>query len=877
MTLTCQNCGKPFETDRSWPGDLVPCPSCGANVDLVHAETNIPELSPSLMGEDRPLRVEAGQTLPAGAKVGQYVIEKLIGRGGMGAVYKGKHPMLDREVAVKVLPPEFAADADFVTRFKREAMALAKLQHPNIVGVHDMGVQGELYYFVMEYVEGVDLRRLLRDRTLKPEQALAIVPKLCTALEYAHARGIVHRDIKPENIIIDTNGEPKIADFGLAKIVRGERGRTLITHTDVVMGTPDYMAPEQREVTKTADHRADIYSMGVVFYEMLTGELPVGRFDPPSKKVTIDVRLDEVVLRALENSPERRYQHARDMGDDVTRITSAPAPVPAQEEPRRRPVLGACLSAGGMLLFSFAAWCELRLYGGPIRFIEPNAWQSWVTYPGGLEVYNWVVPVLGLLTAAILAFGWFSRQRAFRVAPALFASIHCAMNAYVFMQSNQADARLGFIVIAVLSVWMLAKAWRNPDRAPQTVLSLRHVLYAGAALAVMLLAMVGWVTLRASPPPGHEPPPKFAAMASESSPPSFIPSRRAGHVRDLIFEPSAVPIEQRLSEAEALCAGSRDPDAALLLGVIARERGQWRWWHGAGAPEKEYASALLYFDRILQANPNDAVALTERGLTYAARARFRMGRGLDTAEDLTKATDDLTRSIALRESVDAWRGLGDVFGLRGDPVNALEKYERAAARDINDVDTYIGRAQARLATGDMGGAFADADFAVRLRASSPLPYIIRAALKLQAGRPAEAAGDYATAIGFDPALRAGPVGYQYALALADKANALDDAGRTEEAVTVWTEALAVSPDHGMFLLNRARLLLKLGKRPEALDDLNDATKTYELEARRERASLYDSMGRLSDAIADLEWCVAFADNPAVESDRRKLDELRTRQ
>ena len=451
MTLTCHNCGKPFETDRSWPGDLVPCPSCGANVDLVHAETNIPELSPSLMGEDRPLKAEAGMALPSGSKIGQYVIEKLIGRGGMGAVYKGKHPMLDREVAVKVLPPEFAADADFVTRFKREAMALAKLQHPNIVGVHDMGVQGELYYFVMEYVEGVDLRRLLRDRTLKPEQALAIVPKLCTALEYAHARGIVHRDIKPENIIIDTNGEPKIADFGLAKIVRGERGRTLITHTDVVMGTPDYMAPEQREVTKTADHRADIYSMGVVFYEMLTGELPVGRFDPPSKKVTVDVRLDEVVLRALENSPEKRYQHAREMGDDVTRITSGPppkAPPTPPAAPKKHAVwpvalVFGCLSlvalpiVGALLIpaaaksnFSFAAIVAIAAIVALAVVFAVIAVTRHRGTGTGLAAGCGLVALLGFLL--VLGIGWISMSRGrtdvmderVRVAEAEVRSLH---------------------------------------------------------------------------------------------------------------------------------------------------------------------------------------------------------------------------------------------------------------------------------------------------------------------------------------------------------------------------------------------------------------------------------------------------------------------
>ena len=151
--------------------------------------------------------------------------------------------------------------------------------------------------------------QLLHDRRLEPAEALDIIGQICDALQYAHEEGVVHRDIKPENILLDRKGRLKIADFGLAKITGADQA-TNLTMTNMVMGTPHYMAPEQIENPKSVDHRADIYSMGVVFYEMLTGELPIGRFEVPSKKVQIDVRLDEVVLKTLEKAPERRYQKA---------------------------------------------------------------------------------------------------------------------------------------------------------------------------------------------------------------------------------------------------------------------------------------------------------------------------------------------------------------------------------------------------------------------------------------------------------------------------------------------------------------------------------------------------------------------------------------
>ncbi|MBI5758172.1 MAG: protein kinase [Planctomycetales bacterium] len=243
----------------------------------------------------------------------QFEFIELLGRGGMGAVYKARQKDLDRLVAVKVLPKELAQSPGFAERFSREARALAKLTHPHIVTVHEFGQAGGLFFLVMEFVDGVNLRQAFQAGRLTPEQALEIVPQICDALQFAHEEGIVHRDIKPENILLDKRGRVRIADFGLAKLLGKTESEPTLTGQYQVMGTLRYMAPEQMEGSHDVDHRADIFSLGVVFYEMLTGELPVGRFAPPSQKVRVDVRLDEVVLRALEQKPEQRYQHASEM------------------------------------------------------------------------------------------------------------------------------------------------------------------------------------------------------------------------------------------------------------------------------------------------------------------------------------------------------------------------------------------------------------------------------------------------------------------------------------------------------------------------------------------------------------------------------------
>jgi hypothetical protein len=227
---------------------------------------------------------------------------------------------LDRLVALKILPPDVGGDPAFAERFAREARTMARLNHRGIVTLYDFGRAGEYFYLLMEYVDGANLRQVIRQGELSPAEALAIVPQICDALQYAHDQGVVHRDIKPENILLDRSGCIKIADFGLAKLLGQPAADHALTATGQVMGTPHYMAPEQMQGAAAVDHRADIYALGVVFYELLTGELPLGRFPAPSEKVQLDVRLDRVVLRALDKDPQRRYQHASEVKTEVDTI-----------------------------------------------------------------------------------------------------------------------------------------------------------------------------------------------------------------------------------------------------------------------------------------------------------------------------------------------------------------------------------------------------------------------------------------------------------------------------------------------------------------------------------------------------------------------------
>lgn len=327
----CPNCRAPVPADA--PEGVCPACALRAGFDISQGDDSptrgAPEpSSQSLLIEDLVDR------LP---ELEQF---ELIGRGGMGAVYKARQRKLDRPVAVKVLDSDLRHDPAFAERFAREARTLAQLNHPHVVSVFDFGHRDDLYYLIMEYVDGVNLRQTIEAGRLEPRQALEMVPQICEALQYAHDQGVVHRDIKPENILVDRNGSLKIADFGLAKMMGKEMGQRL-TRTEQMMGTPNYMAPEQIENPGKVDHRADIFALGVVFYELLTGELPVGRFPPPSRKVQVDVRLDDVVLRTLEKEPSLRYQQASELRSDVQSLSgggyraaeSAHAPAPPPQRP----------------------------------------------------------------------------------------------------------------------------------------------------------------------------------------------------------------------------------------------------------------------------------------------------------------------------------------------------------------------------------------------------------------------------------------------------------------------------------------------------------------------------------------------------------------
>ncbi len=256
----------------------------------------------------------------------QYHIEEMVGLGGMGAVYKGMQKALERPVAIKILPADIDdEDGSYTKRFKNEAKIMANLDHPAIVPVYDFGETADgQYFFVMGYIDGSDVQKMVHDQgRLPPEHALAIAAHVCDALDYAHSHGVVHRDIKPSNVLINMDGAVKVADFGLAKV--DDPGAGAQTKSGVTLGTPDYVAPEALTIGMKVDGRADLYAVGVMLYNMLTGNVPRGMFTMPSLMIPgIDPRFDKIIAKAMKYDPDDRYATAAEMRRDLDLIITTP-------------------------------------------------------------------------------------------------------------------------------------------------------------------------------------------------------------------------------------------------------------------------------------------------------------------------------------------------------------------------------------------------------------------------------------------------------------------------------------------------------------------------------------------------------------------------
>jgi eukaryotic-like serine/threonine-protein kinase len=347
-------------------------------------------------------------TISPGTRIGPFHVVELIGVGGMGAVYRAHDPRLRRDVAIKVLPAGFLGDASRLRRFEQEALAVARLAHPNIVAVHDIGNSDGSPYIVTELLEGSTLREKMNGRPMPVQKAVAYATQICHALAAAHDRGIVHRDIKPENVFVTREARIKVLDFGIARLTDGDEAtaETAVTLTGIgPLGTAAYMAPEQARGGR-ADHRADLFSLGVVLYEMVSGISPfrretaaetmaaILREQPPElpDAVACPPALQRLLRHCLEKDPADRFQSARDLAfnlEAVSDTTSVPSPA-ARRRFSNRQIL-ALVAAGALSLVAIAGFVLGQRTAVPDQRPEVSGIYRFTDF-NGLEEFPAIAP-----------------------------------------------------------------------------------------------------------------------------------------------------------------------------------------------------------------------------------------------------------------------------------------------------------------------------------------------------------------------------------------------------------------------------------------------------------------------------------------------------
>ena len=381
----CSSCGRLVPSDA--PAEL--CPSCLVRSGFSDDESFVePESGKSKSGSTLHLVIPEDAPLPEGAptQLGNYELLEMIARGGMGVVYKARHTGLDRVVALKMIRSGILATPKDVERFQREARSAAKLHHPNIVTIHDIGEQEGQHYYTMDYVPGENLAERARTRPFSPRQAAEITAAVAGAIHCAHQQGVLHRDIKPANVILTPNQQPRVLDFGLALILTDDSD---LTQTGTPVGSPAYMPPEQAAgQTGRIDARSDVYSLGAMLYELLTGRPPFQAattletlqlvianeaVSPRRLNPALPRDLETICLKCLEKAPERRYQSAQELADELGRcLRDEPIvarPVSQVEKAwrwcHRKPALALSIGAGLALLLVIAI-------GSPIAIVRIN-------------------------------------------------------------------------------------------------------------------------------------------------------------------------------------------------------------------------------------------------------------------------------------------------------------------------------------------------------------------------------------------------------------------------------------------------------------------------------------------------------------------------
>jgi len=719
-------------------------------------------------------------------RFGPYVIQAELGRGASAVVYRAHHVSLDRPVALKVLLE--TTNAGLAERFRREAVAEARLRHPNVVGVHDAGTVDGRPYIAMELVEGRTLAEVLATRQMTLRQKVELVAKAADGLAHAHTHGIVHRDVKPTNIIVDTHGEPRIADFGLAHLA----GAGTLTRAGVAIGTPMYMSPEHVRGEGVAE-RSDVWGLGVTLYEVMTAHPPFAgatiedifarilMSDPEPPRTlnpAISRDLETICLKALEKDASRRYATAAQMATDLRRWLEG-APIAARPPStiervsrgvRRRPAVVVAVAAVLVLAIAGAivVWRWPRDPAAsppPVADRLPEAMAAIERGRGALEEAVRATYVRPLDVAGM-------RER--------LAKAHAA-----FEQALAAAPRLATAHFLMGRVWELEGWWDRAEASWREALAIDPSL-AAARYQLARMRVVEYFLLRCG------------AESERGRPPTAAVAEEAASE----LEKSAEDDVQR-AVARLLLAQVRDPATFDAVAAPALRELQGRtgaedlfWVAAMGVPEANRAKLL---DAAIQRRPGHAAALflraslRARGESKAALADYDQAIAIHprfffayvnraSLREPPEALEDLAKAMELRPDHPVpYNNRGDVHKAQRREREAIADFERAVALDPSYVRAWVNLAEVHADAGDFDAAMKVAERAIAARPGGARLLTVRGRIRMLKGDLAGARADHDAAIDADPRLaeawnNRGSVRQQqkdYAGAIADLTRAIE--------------------------------------------------------------------------------------------------------
>jgi serine/threonine protein kinase/tetratricopeptide (TPR) repeat protein len=746
----------------------------------------------------------------AGKTLGKYRLIEQLGRGGFASVYKAYQARLDRYVAVKVLHPHLVEGEDFLARFEREAKAVATLRHPNIVIVHDFDVEDNIYYMVMEFIDGQSLKEKLlqlnASQTYMPLATIEQIMKCITeALDYAHDRGMLHRDVKPSNVILDTKGEAFLTDFGIARIL----SNTQFTATGALIGTPAYMSPEQGQGLGVSP-ASDVYSLGVMLYEFLTGHVPFDADTPlaiifkhisdplPSIRTTrpeLPEGLERVVYKALAKDPDDRFQRPGEMMvvlADVLKELSQPEapatpttiaePVPGEDiqpqpeseeipatvatrEPDYDLAKAPTVAVDSGEEIQAEAFDELgedeapdeeffkaptiAVAEGPLEPIEDTGVDELQLAEDEIEVKSYQAPTIATDSESL---GAEPAARPISGVPAVERTPRKVAEKKKWYQSNLFRVGGVFLVVLILIGIVLSSLIKTEDKAEPT-----------------LQAVVATATTRPTrvPTPTHPPEPtEIPGMA--------------------VFEHGMVLLHEEKNYKEAILRFNQAEELGFMEPQLYANRGwachEAQFYQG----ECSYESAIRDYSQAIEMDPNQARFYSLRAWSFIH------------LENFGGAIEDYSRAIELEpENPEHWNGRGDVYARIGDLEPALEDINHAIELDPENDGYYSTRAWAYLNSGNLEAAAEDFSKAIELNPENPEYWWERGWRYLDLGRFDEAIADFDQAINLLPEALQPYIG---------KAHAFAQLGDYDAAIQNIDTAIDLEPRNDWLYLVRARIL-----------------------------------------------------------------------